>query len=322
MATRPKSLSATKNHQHDLDIGQVRALFDRLSIAVANPRRAATADAAQRLQVCTPVLDGLRDVVDAVHRRDPLVSHQPIARDPRLAPAIKQLTSELRGTYLAWLGASLDSRKMSVARSLLSHSVPDLLDVLGKTAEENAHSDVIRWLLDPREAKVVAPAALRALVKRLPRETDEWQRLISIAVQQHTLSVRREYAIPTEEADEKGQGRIDLLISGPGFGLVIENKVGSDEHDNQTDLYWQWLYEQKELRLKGAMFLTPVGFPAQNRNFKPLSYLDLLSCLLEGPAQVRVEGVEEAVLASYVKTLAAGILQQELHVIVQSGGQP
>jgi len=319
---RARSLSTVKDQPCDLGAGQLRALLDQLSSALAKPPSAAKAWTAQTLQDCTPVLDSLRDVVDAVHRRDPFVSNQPVARDPRFAPVIKQLTNELRGTYLAWLGARLDSRKMSVARSLLSHSVPDLLDVLGKTAEENAHSDVIRWLLDPREAKVVAPAALRALVKRLPRETDEWQRLISIAVQQHTLSVRREYAIPTEEADEEGQGRIDLLISGPGFGLVIENKVGSDEHDNQTDLYWQWLYEQKELRLKGAMFLTPVGFPAQNRNFKPLSYLDLLSCLLEGPAQVRVEGVEEAVLASYVKTLAAGILQQELHVIVQSGGQP
>ena len=83
-----------------------------------------------------------------------------------------------------------------------------------------------------------------------------------------------------------------------------------------------WLDRQRGLRLKGAMFLTPMGFSAQNDNFKPLSYMDLLSCLLEGPAQAGVEGVEEAVLASYVKTLAASVLRQELHAIGQSGGQP
>lgn len=320
---RPESLRAVKDQPCDLEAGQLRALLDHLSSALANPGSAGKAWTAQTLQDCTPVLDGLRDVVDAVHRRDPLVSHEPIARDPRFVPAIKQLTSELRGTYLAWLGARLDSRKMSVARSLLSHPVPDLLDVLGKTAEENAHSDVIRWLLDPREAKVIAPATLHALVERLfqPKEWQEWHTQISDAVRRHTLSVRREYVIPTEDANEEGQGRIDLLISGRDFRLVIENKVGSDEHDNQTILYWEWV-KKEPVRLKGGMFLTPVGFPAQDRHFKPLSYIDLLSCLLEGPAQTHVEGVEEAVLASYVKTLAAGILQQELHVIAQSGDQP
>lgn len=320
---RPKSLRAVKDQPGDLEAGQLRALLDHLSSALANPHSARKAWSARSVQGQTRILDGLRAVVDAVHRRDPLVSDPPAARDPRLAPTISRLTTQLRDTYLAWLGARLDSRKMAVLHSLLSHPVPDLLDILGKTDEENAHSDVIRWLLDPREARVIAPATLHALVELLfqPKEWQEWHTLISDAVRRHTLSVRREYVIPTEDANEEGQGRIDLLISGRDFRLVIENKVGSDEHDNQTVLYWEWL-EKEPVKLKGGMFLTRVGFPAQDRHFKPLSYIDLVSCLLEGPAQTQVEGVEEAVLASYVKTLAAGVLQQELHVIAQSGGQP
>lgn len=315
---RPKSLSAAKDQRCDLEIGQLRALLDRLSSALANPRLAEKAWAAQSLQDRAPILGGLRVVVEAVHRRDPFVSNQPVARDPHLGARIDWLTTQLRDKYLARVAAELGSRKALVLRALLSHPVPGLLDILGKTDEENAHSDVIRWLLDPREAKVIAPAALHVLVEKLHQPT-EWQRLISAAVRHHALSVRREHAINTEEPDEEGQGRIDLLISGPGFRLVIENKVGSDEHDNQTDLYWQWLKGQPGL--KGAMFLTPVGFRAQNDNFEPLSYMDLLNCLLEGPAQARVEAVEEAVLASYVKTLAASILRQELYAIGQSGGQ-
>ena len=315
---RARSLSTVKDQRCDLEAGQLRALLDHLSSALANPRLVGKARAAQSLEEHTPTLDSLRIVVDAVHRRGPLASNQPVARDPHLGSTINWLTTQLRDKYLARVKAELGSGKALVLRSLLSHTVPDLLDILGKRDEENAHSDVIRWLLDPREAKVIAPAALHVLVERLPRPT-EWQRLISDAVRQHALSVRREHAINTEEPDEEGQGRLDLLISGPGFRLVIENKVGSEEHDNQTDLYWQWLKGQPGLQ--GAMFLTPMGFRAQNGNFKPLSYMNLLNCLLEGPAQVRVEGVEEAVLASYVKTLAASILRQELYAIGQSGGQ-
>ena len=314
MTTLPKSLSAVRDQRFDLDVGQLRELIDRMLGALANPRQRDEAVAAKRGEGCTPVLEGLRVVVDAVQRRDPLVSYQPVVRDPRFAPTVKDLTRQLRDTYFAWLGARLDSRKMLLLRSFLSHAVPDLLNVLGKTNEENANSDMIRWLLDPRQAKVIAPAALRALVRTLDKTT-EWQGLIAAAVQQHTLSVRREYAIFTEDADEEALGRLDLLISGPGFKLIIENKVGSDEHDNQTVLYWNWLKNEPE-PWKGGMFLTSGGFPAQDSNFKPLSYIDLLSCLLEGPAETGVEGIEEAVLASYIKTLAGGILQRELHVMV------
>lgn len=318
MATRPKSLSAAKKSTTRLEVGQVRTLLDRLSSALANLRLAGKVRAEQSLENHTPTLDSLRIVVDAVHRRDPFVLNQPVAQDPHLGARIGQLTTELRDKYLARVKAELGSGKALALRSLLFHPVPNLLDILGKTEEENAHSDVIRWLLDPREAKVIAPAALHVLVKRL-RPPTEWQGLISAAVRHHALSVRREHRIRTDDPDEEGQGRIDLLISGPGFRLVIENKVGSEEHDNQTDLYWQWLKGQPGL--KGAMFLTPMGFPAQNRDFKPLSYMDLLNCLLEGPVQARVQGVEEAVLASYVKTLAASVLKQELYAIGHWGGQ-
>jgi hypothetical protein len=203
-------------------------------------------------------------------------------------------------------------------RSLLSHSVPDLLHILGKTEEENTHSDIIRWFLDPREAKVIAPAALHGLVERL-RYPAKWHGVISAAIRQHALSVRREHAVQMEEVDGEDQGRIDLLISGPGFRMIIENKVGSDEHDNQTDRYWRWLERQRGLT--AGIFLSPVGFPARNANFKALSYTELLICLLEGPLQTHIEGIEEAALASYVKTLAAGILRQELSVIRQTGGK-
>lgn len=318
---RAKSVSAARDQRCDLEVGQLRGLLDRLSSALANPRLAAKAWAAKSLQDRTPILDGLRLLVGAVHGRDAPVLNQPVAWDPTLGPKISRLTTQLRDTYLARVAAEVGPGKAVALRRLLSHSVPDLLAILGKTDEENAHSDVIRWLLDPREAKTIAPAALSALVKRL-RPPTEWQRLISDAVRHHALSVRREYAIRMADSDEESQGRIDLLISGPGFRLVIENKVGSEEHDNQTNLYWQWLDRQPGLRLKGAMFLTPVGFHAQNRNFKPLSYMDLLTCLLEGPAQTPVEGVEETVLASYVKTLAAGVLRQELYTIGRTGGQP
>ncbi len=74
------------------------------------------------------------------------------------------------------------------------------------------------------------------------------------------------------------------------------------EHDDQTIAYWEWLAGHRVEH--AALFLSPAGFPAASENFKPVSYLELLACLLEGPIRTKPAPAEELVLASYVKTLA------------------
>jgi hypothetical protein len=47
-----------------------------------------------------------------------------------------------------------------------------------------------------------------------------------------------------------------------------------------------------------------------------VSYMDLLGCLLEGPASgAALAAHEELVLASYLKTLAHHVLRTELRVV-------
>jgi len=65
---RARSLSTVKDQRCDLEAGQLRALLDHLSSALANPRLVGKARAAQSLEEHTPTLDSLRIVVDAVHR--------------------------------------------------------------------------------------------------------------------------------------------------------------------------------------------------------------------------------------------------------------
>ena len=310
-------MDALNSRKFHIDASELRALFDRLSSVLAKPclleKEASTQGEAHALTA-----NGLRAVVEAVQGRQTSVSNQSVAGDPRFTSTIRLLATRLRDTYRARVAAELGQRKIEMLASLLSHPVPDILDVLGKSDEENSHSDLIRWLLDPRKANSIAPAALHALVLRLPRPT-VWQGLITSAIQQHALSVRREHAFSLDESREESQGRLDLLISGPGFRLVIENKVSSEEHDNQTELYWRWL--ERQPGLTGGMILSPVGFLARNKNFRALSYVELLNCLLEGPVRARIEEMEEAVLASYIKTLAAGILRHEFSIIGQPRGE-
>ena len=89
------------------------------------------------------------------------------------------------------------------------------------------------------------------------------------------------------------------------------------EHGEQTRRYWDWLSRLPILR--AGIFLSPSGFPPAADAFKALSYLELLSCLLEGPLHSTPAAGELLVLSGYVKSLATGILRSELRATSNGG---
>lgn len=112
--------------------------------------------------------------------------------------------------------------------------------------------------------------------------------------------------------DPSALDRVDLVVSGPGLLLAIENKVWSHEHDGQTETYARWFEGFRPERIVGGLFLTPGGESPASSLFRPLSYVDLLDCLLEGPSTRRLEPREALVLSGYVKSLAASVLRDYL----------
>jgi hypothetical protein len=174
------------------------------------------------------------------------------------------------------------------------------------------NSAMLAWLLDPRKAPGVALPALSCLVNRLG-EPNAWRQRFQESIATDSLCVRTEYTIAREWTDEERLDRIDIVVSGPRYVLAIENKIRAREHDAQTESYWEWLEPLPLLR--GGLFLSPSGFPALSPGFCSVSYLELLSCLLEGPASSSLPPGDEMLLASYVKTLSRGPLQPELRCI-------
>lgn len=291
----------------------LRAFLNQLSVAMLRSQSIGGANSREDDKLAKHTAQELRAIIAAVQRRSQDTAMDPSPVATPLAFSFRNLTKLLTEGYRERVKNGFGSAKIELLRSLLAHGIPDILDVLGKSADENSHSDILRWLLDPAEARTIAPAALHALVSRL-KAAAEWQSRITAAIQHRALSVRREYAFCLDGADENSQGRFDLLISGPSLKLVIENKVNAEEHENQTNLYWEWLIRQPGL--KAGMILSPIGVPAQNPEFEAISYIDVLNCLLEGPIKTPMELAEEAVLASFVKALASGVLRQEFTIIM------
>jgi len=234
------------------------------------------------------------------------------------ADSLKELFVGLGVGWRKRVTRILGVAKLRELTRLLASPTPDLLRILGREDHENSHSDLIAWLLSPWRAPAIAPMALRVLVSTF-EQPEAWRTTLDTALASEVISVRREMPIGRELANSDDRCRVDIVVSGPGFVLAIENKVWSSEHSDQTRTYWGWLEEMRGL--KGGLFLSPSGLTAASSSFHTVSYLDLVSALLEGPAKHSISAGEEIVLSSYVKTLARTILPVEMRAVVEAAAQ-
>jgi hypothetical protein len=307
-----------------LDSQKLKELLDRLKGALDGPPSfsagldpsALAHDKGQIRDAISLVGDAARSVQVGV--RQAFAEFRGLSVDPAHERRLTDLVNELTQLWSVRVTMALGMRRSRVLRRLLETSSANILGVIRRENDENAHSDVLRWLLDPREATVSAPVALRCLVSRF-REPDRWRNAIREGVELGCVSVRREVVIGYDMEQDDNRDRIDLVISGPGFVIGIENKVWAVEHDSQTRSYARWLRSLR-VPLRGGLFLSPSGMPAASPSFQSLSYLELVACLLEAPAAGELPPREEHVLAGYLKTLQRRILRAEFNAILEDGG--
>lgn len=297
-----------------VDSSDLRAFLDALRVALSSGRVAL----APSIIADDGLFHTLQRVLAAfdIHSRPaqtPLSGLPTPHRSDSVTEPLRHTLETVRDAWLRRVRDTITREKAEVLKNLLGSTTPDFLGLLDLTHDENRHSAVLRWLLDPGCARTIAPPALIALTKRLDRSSD-WANEIRAALKMNSISVRREYTISREWTNEDRLDRIDLVVSSPKFLLAIENKVWAREHDEQTRRYWEWL-ESSFDGLRAGIFLSPAGLPPASEGFKSMSYLDLLPCILEGPLVSTPTAEEKIVLESYVKTLAAGILRSELHAI-------
>lgn len=141
----------------------------------------------------------------------------PTLAETSLAP----LLARLHDTWVSHVRARLAPQKVKILATLLASTTPDFLGLLDLSADENRHSAVLRWLLDPRCAPTIALPALVSLAKHLP-EASRWEHELRSAAAAGTLSVRREYTIAREWTNEDSLARIDIVVTSPTFVLAIE----------------------------------------------------------------------------------------------------
>ena len=121
------------------------------------------------------------------------------------------------------------------------------------SGSERIHTQTISWILSLQET--IFPNIAKAyFLKNLFQLNDEI-----------TISTKF-YRLETE------LNKIDLFIQTDDFQFIIENKLKSSEHDNQTTRYPDSIPKKFTIQPKKKYFgfLTLIGDEPQNQNWKPI----------------------------------------------------
>ncbi len=184
----------------------------------------------------------------------------------------------------------------------------DALDFLGLSKSEEVHSNVLAWLLNPRESHLLGDYYLRNFLT----QTGENAEGIGIAADLSATEVQREWF----NVVEGQEGYLDILLLNheTQFFCAIENKIFSYEHSEQLTRYRKALERDYPDFTKRYVFLSPNGvrpyLEEEQKSWIPTNYatvLNLVDQAIESSANSVREDVR-AFLKQYSTTLRRKIV--------------
>ena len=115
-------------------------------------------------------------------------------------------------------------------------------------------SQLIAWLLDPEESHTLGNAFLRKFIKMVNQALKSNAFLGSARLSAEDL---KSATILTEQnIEQRGKtGRLDILIVNDKTCIVIENKFGSKEHNNQLSFYKKYFSNTRKNKLEKTFFV-------------------------------------------------------------------
>jgi hypothetical protein len=199
-----------------------------------------------------------------------------------------------RGQVLVWEAdlARLVTEQDAMANERCWVDGPDdMLSIIGRARREAYHSAILAWLLDPSGRHGLRASLLQDLLSACG----------------HVHISHEIYRIKCEVQRE--ETRADIVAFGPGFTLVIENKVDHVEEKRQCDRLFERFGHDPGARF---LFLTPTGYAPRTATgeaagaFTLMSYPKLARMIRDALGQSAGSGSTmrgREVVRSYLSTL-------------------
>lgn len=210
-----------------------------------------------------------------------------------------------------------------------------ILDIYGIARSETHHSKFLAWLFNPNESHNTGELALRKLLNIAVRRGLEqnnqskdflWvkKRVLTSASLSSTSTSNVQVLTESyvEAQGKKGaKGRIDILVSNLALGgklinIIIENKIYSNEHDEQTTTYFEGINQkfssQNDINI--FLYLTPKSnweMPKEDgpsctcKGFIEINYQDILTEVLTSILEEPISSATRIAIEDYIHCITS-----------------
>lgn len=240
----------------------------------------------------------------------------------------KEITREKVEEWLMQFHANQATR--AIIRKINQNSI---LDIYGIARSETHHSKFLAWLFNPNESHNTGELALRKLLNIAVRRGIEqnnqsevflWVKKRVLTSATHSSTSASNVQILTESYVEsqgkKGaKGRIDILIQNVELGtesinIVIENKIYSNEHDEQTTTYFEGINKKFPDQKNIFLYLTPKSnweMPKEDgpsctcKDFIEINYQDILTEVLTSILEEPISSATRIAIEDYIHCITS-----------------
>jgi len=204
-------------------------------------------------------------------------------------------------------------------------------EILGVSRKEAAHNNFLSWIFNPEESHQLTDLAVRKLLNLIFHQSKGFQLdlptdlIDSIIVEDYALSEVQTFA----EKSIGKYGRLDLLIEGKisfskqneKFRIVIENKVGSSEHSDQTNKYFSYFEGMEHKNHKNIyVYLTPISSidlmelqepECSCKQFIQINYQLLADSVLEPLLRTNISTSTRFIVNDYLNSLSQPSINED-----------
>lgn len=216
-----------------------------------------------------------------------------------------------------------------------------ILDIYGIARSETHHSKFLAWLFNPNESHNTGELALRKLLNIAVRRGIEqnnqskdflWVKKTVLTSATHSLTSASHVQVLTEsyvEAQGKkgAKGRIDILIQNVELGagsinIVIENKIYSNEHDEQTTTYFEGINQKHPNPKNIFLYLTPKSnceMPKEDgpsctcKDFIEINYQDILTEVLTSILEEPISSATRIAIEDYIHCITSPSIHSKIY---------
>ena len=208
-----------------------------------------------------------------------------------------------------------------------------ILDIYGIARSETHHSKFLAWLFNPNESHNTGELALRKLLNIAVRRGIEqnnqsedflWvkKRVLTSASLSSTSTSNVQVLTESyvEAQGKKGaKGRIDILVSNLALGgdfinIIVENKIYSNEHDEQTTTYFEGINKKVPKQKNIFLYLTPKsngempkgdGPSCTCKDFIEINYQDILTEVLTSILEEPISSATKIAIEDYIHCITS-----------------